>query len=335
MTERQQMSAKTPEKYRNKYPIYIPTKGRYESMYTMRALENLEVPYICLVEPQEVELYKKELKARDYKWYHILELPFSNHGKGSGPARNFAWEHSKAHGFRRHWVMDDNIFEFWRFFNNSRIKFDTGSFFRAWEDWNDRFLNLKMSGLQYKFFVMDSYHYKPVLLNSRLMSCILIENDLEHRWRGKWNEDVDLSIRTLKSGYCTALSYTFLCGKARTGTIKGGNTSEVYEDYKNASPNVEDDPAYKKSKMLVDLHPDCVQLVKRYGRWHHHVDISRFSTNKLIIDPNVTWSPEPDEYGLKLAVDYNSDDQSYTKSFRANELGMKNPRFMDFDKELI
>lgn len=320
----------TPTKYLPKFPIYIPSKGRYESMYTMRAHERLGVPYNILVEPQEIDLYKKELKARDYKLWNIIELPFSNHGKGSGPARNFAWEHAKAAGYRRHWVIDDNLFEYWRFFNNSRIKFDTGSFFRAWEDWNDRFLNLKMSGLQYKFFVMDSYHYKPVLLNSRLMSCILIENDLEHRWRGKWNEDVDLSIRTLKSGYCTALSYTFLCGKARTGTIKGGNTSEVYEDYKKVE-DTENDPAFKKSKMLADLHPDCVKLVKRYGRWHHHVDISKFSGNKLIIDPTVTWDRSPNEYGLKLAVDYDSDTQTYTKAVKADELKMLNPRFMDFD----
>jgi hypothetical protein len=265
-----------------------------------------------MVEPQQMDDYRKAMT--DFKWHTLLELPFSNHGMGSGPARNFAWEHSKAAGFRRHWIIDDNIFEFWRFYNNCRIKFTTGAFFRAWEDWNDRFLNMPMTGLQYKFFVMDNYHYKPFLLNTRLMSCILIENSLEHRWRGKWNEDVDLSLRTLKSGYCTALSYTFLCGKARTGTIKGGNTTEIYGD-----------GTFLKSKMLADLHPDVVKLVKRYGRWHHDVDITPFQNNKPILDPNVSWDPEPNEYGMALTMDYDSEKRTYSKIYPAQNI-IGNPR---------
>ena len=302
----------TPEKYFPKYPIWILSKGRYESRYTMKALDIRGVPYNVAVEPQEVKLYQDALK--NSPWATVHELPFSNHGMGGGPARNWIWENAKAAGFRRHWILDDNIFEFWRFYNNCRIKFTTGAFFRAWEDWNDRFLNMPMTGLQYKFFVMDNYHYKPFLLNTRLMSCILIENSLEHRWRGKWNEDVDISLRTLKSGYCTALSYTFLCGKARTGTIKGGNTTEIYGD-----------GTFQKSKMLADLHPDVVKLVKRYGRWHHDVDITGFANNKPIIDPNVSWDPEPNEYGMALTFDYDSEKHTHGPAYEANRI-IGNPR---------
>lgn len=303
----------TPEKYRNKYPIYIVSKDRADTRYTAKALDLLGIDYFVAVEPQDVEAYEKTHAGTRGT---ILELPFSNHGLGPGPARNWCWEHSRARGDRRHWVMDDNIFEFWRFYENSRIKFTTGSFFRAWEDFNDRFINVPMSGLQYKFFVMDDYDYKPVLFNTRLMSCMLIENSWPHQWRGKYNEDVDISLRVVKEGACTALSYTFLCGKARTQTVKGGNHKEFYEK----------EGTYKKSKMLVDMHPDCCELVYRYGRWHHIADFSKWAGNRPIVDPNVTWNLEPNEYGMTLATDYNSETGKYTHVIAAKDIE-ENPRF--------
>lgn len=288
----------TPKNLMPKYPIYIISKGRYESRMTMKALDKMGVHYFVAVEPQEFEKYKATI---DPKWGTVLELPFSNHGKGSGPARNWCWEHSVAHGHKRHWVLDDNISEFWRYHNNRRYRCESGAIFRATEDFVDRFKNVMLSGLQYKFFVVDnSADYPPYVMNTRLMSCILIQNDCPHKWRGKFNEDVDLSLRVLKDGYCTILMYAFLAGKMRTGTVKGGNTEELYGD-----------GTFEKSKMLVNLHPDCVQLVHRYGRWHHHVDIQKFKKNQLIkvdnYDELVSNLPENDEYGMTFVKNYGTD----------------------------
>jgi hypothetical protein len=262
----------------------------------MKALDKLGVPYYVAVEPQEVAKYKNVLNP---KFATVLELPFSNHGLGSGPARNWVWEHSMSMGFKRHWVLDDNISEFWRYHNNRRYRCESGSIFRATEDFVDRFKNVPLAGLQYKFFVVDnSADYPPFVMNTRLMSCILIENSCPHKWRGKYNEDVDLSLRVLKDGYCTILMYAFLAGKLRTGTVKGGNTTEIYGD-----------GTFKKSKMLVDLHPDCVELVQRYDRWHHHVDIRRFKNNKLIAVENAVIPEEPNEYGMVFVKNYATDVQ--------------------------
>lgn len=283
------MGYTNPEFY-PKYPIYIVSKGRWETRHTSRALENLGIPYYIAVEEHEYEKYCEVIDPKK-----VLKMPFSNHGLGSGPARNWVWEHSKAAGFKRHWVLDDNIQEFWRFNHNQRIRMESGAFFRASEDFCDRFKNVMMAGLQYKFFVMDSYHYPPYVLNTRLMSCILIQNDCPHKWRGKYNEDVDLSLRILKDGYCTILFYTYLQGKMRTGTVKGGNTEELYGK-----------GTFEKSKMLVDLHPDVVRLVHRYGRWHHHVDINkvREMAGKLEYVDGYVPSKESNEYGMALIQDY-------------------------------
>lgn len=295
------LESRTSEQYLPKYPLYIISKGRWETRHTAKALERLKVPYYIAVEPQEFDKYKEVIGPCGT----VLELPFSNHGKGSGPARNWIWEHSIANGFKRHWCIDDNITEFWRFHYNQRIRVETGAMFRAMEDFCDRFTNIALAGPQYKFFCPDDYHHPPYVQNTRLMSCILIDNDLKEedgtpiRWRGKYNEDVDLSLRVLKRGYGTILFYAFLQGKLRTGTVKGGNTSEIYGD-----------GTFEKSKMLVNLHPDVVKLVHRYGRWHHDVDMRPFKWNELKLKPEFeeNYPTEPNEYGMVLVQGYGTDE---------------------------
>lgn len=280
-----------------RYPIYIISKGRWETRHTSKALERMGVDYMIAVEPQEYDNYAAVIDPKK-----VLALPFSNHGKGSGPARNWCWEHSIAHGYDRHWLLDDNIFEWWRFHQNKRYRIEQGSAcFRATEDFVDRFENVALAGHQYKFFCVDDYPYPPYILNTRIMSCFLIQNSIPHRWRGRYNEDVDLSIRVLKDGLCTMLMYSFLCGKARTGTIKGGNTSEVYNNY-------QEDASLKKSQMLVEMHPDVVTLQERYGRVHHHVDLDAIINqhgqparlNPLILKKDAKILNKTDNYGMKL-----------------------------------
>jgi hypothetical protein len=292
--------------YNTRYPIYIISKGRWDSRYTSKALERMEVPYYIAVEPQEYDNYAAVIDPKK-----ILTLPFSNHGMGSGPARNWCWEHSQVNGFKRHWLMDDNMYEFWRFHQNKRYRIEKGSAcFRAAEDFVDRYTNVALAGFQYKFFCVDDYAYPPYILNTRIMSCFLIDNDCPHKWRGRYNEDVDLSIRILKEGLCTMLFYAFLCGKARTGVVKGGNTSEIYNNY-------QEDASLKKSQMLLEMHPDVVKLVTRYGRTHHHVDLEAIvnkygqpaRNNKPILRHNAKIVNDIDNYGMKLMRNYDTSDQ--------------------------
>lgn len=280
-----------------RYPIYIISKGRWKTRHTSKALEKLGVPYYIAVEPQEYDNYCSVIDPKK-----VLTLPFSNHGKGSGPARNWCWEHSQENGFKRHWLMDDNIVDFWRLHHNKRYRVDNGSaIFRAAEDFVDRYENIALAGFQYKFFCVDKIVYPPYVLNTRIMSCFLIDNDCPEKWRGKYNEDVDLSIRVLKEGLCTVLFYAFLCGKLRTGTVKGGNTTEIYNNY-------QEDASLKKSQMLKEMHPDVVTLVERYGRVHHHVDLDAIINkhgypgrqNPLILKKDVEIKNRVDNYGMKL-----------------------------------
>ena len=130
------------------YPMYIVSKGRGDSRLTSRCFERIRVPYYIVIEPQDYDEYSCVIDEEK-----ILVLPFSNHGDGPGRARNWCWDHSMKNGFKRHWVFDDNISDFYRIYSNRRIPIGDGGMFRVCEEFADRFENVPVAGLNYDFFV--------------------------------------------------------------------------------------------------------------------------------------------------------------------------------------
>lgn len=270
-----------------KYPIYIISKGRHESRLTAKALEEIGINYRIVIEAQEFDDYASVIDERK-----ILVLPFSNLGQGSIPARNWVWQHSISEGHKRHWILDDNISGFGRLNNNRKIKVKTSATFRAVEDFTDRYTNVKMSGMNYRFFVPEGSTRKPYMMNTRIYSCILLSNDIDHRWRGKYNEDTDLSLRILKDDHCTILFNAFYCDKIGTLKMKGGNTEEVYADSNNRRDFAES---------LKEQHPDLVKVVWRYERWHHEVNYSVFKQSlKRVDNYDQIVKKGVDNYNMKL-----------------------------------
>mgnify|MGYP001567436023 FL=1 len=269
-----------------RYPVYIISKGRWDSRLTSKALERIEVPYRIVVEPQERAAYAAVIDSAK-----ILTLPFSNLGQGSIPARNWVWEHAVLAGAERHWILDDNIGDFMRFQNNLKCPVADGAIFRAAEDFVDRYENVALAGFNYFMFVTrKSARIQPVTLNTRIYSCILIKNDLTYRWRGRYNEDTDLSLRVLKGGFCTVLFNAFLAFKSTTMTMKGGNTDELYSG----------DGRLKMAESLRAQHPG-VKIVQKWGRSQHYVDYSIFrEMNKLVLRPGVVVPDGVNDYGMAL-----------------------------------
>ncbi len=253
----------------SKYPIYIISKGRWKSRLTSKALEKLNVAYKIVIEPQEYDLYANVIDSRK-----ILVLPFSNLGQGSIPARNWVMEHSIKNGHKRHWILDDNINGFVRLNHGYRIPLRNPVFFRCMEDFCDRYKNIKIAGMNYRFFA-GPWTKKPYYLNTRVYSAILLSNDIEFRWRGKYNEDTDLSLRILKAGFCSVLFNIFLINKIATMKMPGGNTDEVYRDSENR---------LKFAESLKKQHPEHVKIVWRYNRWHHEVNYDDFKQKLIRVD---------------------------------------------------
>lgn len=258
----------------NKYPIYIISKGRWESRLTSRALESMGVPYRIVIEPQEHAEYAAVIDPAK-----ILVLPFSNLGQGSIPARNWVWEHSISEGHKRHWIMDDNLRGFCEWTERGRrLPCGDPSFLRDCESFVERYSNVAIAGLGYRFEGGVSPLTpvrKPFQLNSRVYSCLLILNEIPFRWRGRYNEDTDLSLQALKAGWCTVNFRKWMCNKQATLTMKGGNTDELYAKTSTFDGRLE------MAKSLVRQHPDVAKITRKWGRWQHHVDYRPFKSNKL------------------------------------------------------
>ena len=113
---------------------------------------------------------------------------------------------------KKYYRLDDNIEAFNRLNRNMRPEVLTGGIFKAAEDFVDRYENVAIAGFNYYSFCKSTERLPPFYLNTRIYSCILIDNAIPFRWRGRYNEDTDLSIRVLKAGYCTVLFNAFLAG---------------------------------------------------------------------------------------------------------------------------
>ena len=286
------------------YPIYVLSKGRWKKRLTADALNTMGVPFYLLIEDCEKEQYSA---TESYKTNYLIMPPeMNNLGEGSITARNFAWEHSIQNGHKKHWVMDDNMNGFYRFYKNERIKCNTGIAIKQAEVLTSQYDNVYLSGLQYLSFCPTIARNKSnAIINTRIYSCILIKNDLDIklntvRWRGKYNEDTDLSLRVLKSGGANLLLQNFLCDKQTTMSCKGGNTAEIY--------NPEINGLKLKYDSLYNQHPDCVKPSTKFKKeLHHQVDYSKWANNPLRlngvpIETGAQLKGDIDEMGLHQIV---------------------------------
>jgi len=261
-------------------PIFIPSKGRHDVGSTWKALDRMGVDrYRVIVEPQEYDLYRKVLPAsklvkldmdlkRNYETCDNISYE-DNPRTGSGAARNMGWDIAKREGHEFHWIIDDNIPRFFVLNNNMKYvaKYDT---FAKIESFIQNYENVSMAGMQYGMFVPRKQTIAPLIINTRIFSCNLIKTSAPFRWRGRYNEDVILSLDMLSKGHCTMLFQAYLCQKLSTQLIKGGNTDELYKA-----------GTEEKSRMLKRLYPDNVELTVKYGRHHHKVDYGEWKYNKL------------------------------------------------------
>lgn len=271
-----------------RYPVYVISKGRYNRCLTAKLLLKDDVAFRLVIEPQEESLYKKNFPKE------IIDiLPFSNLGQGSIPARNWVWEDAIRCGYQRHWILDDNIRVIYRRYKTYRVPCNTNIALSVTEDFVDRFKNVGVAGLNYDCFCEDHKRYKPFTLNCHVYSCLLINHDLPYRWRGRYNEDTDLCLQVLSSGYwTTVLIHAYLIGKVTTMAMKGGNTDEFYKG----------DGRLKMARSLERVWPGVVETVRKFNRPQHNVKYSwqRFDTPLLLKDDVKLNEIKERDYGIRL-----------------------------------
>ena len=302
----------------NRYPIYVISKGRWLKepqkfkkgekrigvRMTHNALVEMGVPHRLVVEECEADKYRAAGVPEDT----LLVMPPENNnlGQGSIPVRNFIWDHSTKLGYTHHWCIDDNVNGFYRFHNNSRCRVMNAAPFKQVEDIMDRYENVWASAIQYKSFCPDISRAKSnVIVNTRVYSIILIRNSLQEklgldeRWRGRYNEDTDLSLRILKAGGSLFTFQSFLGDKQTTASCAGGNATGTKEGEVGI---YEGNGLYLKAKSLVDQHPDCVTIKSKFGKeFHHSVNYKKWHKNPLGGPEGREAAGTCDEWGLYLS----------------------------------
>jgi hypothetical protein len=267
-----------------RYPIYVPSRGRSHRPLTIRFLQRDRVPFRVVVEDAERDAYAA-VAGED----NVLVLDKS--GGGLIYARNWIKQHSIDEGHERHWQLDDNIGEVLRVYRGRRIPCDSGPAFACVEDFVDRYTNVAIAGLAYRFFLAG---YKPpISRNVHVYSCTLVNNAIPHRWRLVYNDDTDLCLQVLADGWCTVLVHVFACDKKQTMLVRGGNTDDLYQG----------DGRLEMARQLERAWPGVVHVTRRFGRPQHVIKAAwrKFDTPLVLRDDvKLDELPATDEYGLEV-----------------------------------
>ena len=259
---------------KNKYPIFIPSKGRWESRHTMKMFDRLGIDYTVVIEPQEFDKYSKVIPPEK-----LLCTPHTDAGLTT--TRNWIWNYAESKGYEKFWSFDDNIFDLWRLHDNLNIKMETGTPIRVLEDFSDRYKNVGVVGMQYFMFVARKSKLPPYTVNSRVYSNMLMSCKQKNpdgspfRHNLEFNDDTDINIRFLKMVLCTIQFNQFQIHKAPTMTVKGGNTASYDKMQRNRKAI---------SQLIADAHPDVASVVWKFNRWHHEVDYKRFKHTLIRVD---------------------------------------------------
>tara|TARA_R110000796_G_scaffold234334_1_gene352978 strand:+ start:2341 stop:3723 length:1383 start_codon:yes stop_codon:yes gene_type:complete len=259
------------------YPIYVISYSRFNTRpLTSETLCDMKQKHYLVVEKKQYDNYIQYVNT--YTTILVMsdkydDIKYGRNGEeavmSSTCVRNFVWEHSRKNGDKRHWILDDNIKRFVRWNRMNHIDCVSPICFRSCEIITDRMKDCLMSGLSYKSMcpAIDTNH-TPVILNTHVYSCILLSNEPNEEcyWRGRYNEDADLSIRILKTGKPTIKLNMFLCDKAQTNSCKGGNE----EIYSNGLVSSFEEGMIKKYNYIYNLHPQYIGNRPLLHNKHHH-----------------------------------------------------------------
>jgi hypothetical protein len=274
---------------KNRYPIFIPSKGRYDKNITARSFDAIGADYKVFVEPQEYDLYASKI-SKD----KLMVLPHSN--KGLTVTRNYIWDYAESIGYERFWTFDDNIYHLYRFNNNKKLRVLDTTIMAIIENFVERYINIPIAGMNYHGLCSQTSFAPPYNLNTRIYSNMLIKTDLKDLNGNKvrnnlyYNDDTDLCLRVLKDGYCTMLFNAFLIDKEVTMRHKGGMTEDYLSD--------ECKGRLTFAEELQKAHPDVTTITQKFGRWHHHVNYKPFKKNKLILKDGLVIKDQVNNYGM-------------------------------------
>lgn len=260
------------------FPVYVISKGRWETPYTARALDAMGVPFQMIVEEREHGAYAEVvgedrlliLPRAHLDHYDVVIDRDGDTGLGPGPARNFAMQHSLSSGHTAHWVLDDNIKGFQYMDRQAKVPAGDGAFFAIMEGFFGQWENLGACCPRHGVFSIPGQAGKPMSLNLVVYSCMLVNNDMGLEWRGRGVEDIDLSIRAWRANWATVVFNNLVQDKPGKNTTKGGNTSAIY-----------DQRLWRSAREAYLMHPDVIRIRRGRNKFQSRIDYRRVPRPRL------------------------------------------------------
>lgn len=201
-----------------KWPIFIPSKRRPDSVLINKLLQNSYV----VVEPQDRLLYEAKIgKGR------LVVLPESD--RGIGFVRQFILDNARAKGFDWYWMLDDDISGFYFTQDTKLIKVEPDKALCAAETLISKQANIGQAALEYAQFAWSQT--KPVKIFGYCDVAVAINTELTQlaNYRSEMNlkEDRDFTLQILASGARTMRCAQISFRAPKNGSNKGG-LHEVY-----------------------------------------------------------------------------------------------------------
>lgn len=199
-----------------KYPVYIPSKGRFKNNLTANLLLKYKIPFYLVVEKNDYNSY-----SANFSRENLLCLESSDYGCVSH-ARNFIKNHANAAGYKYHWQMDDDIRGFIEVKGRSTITDDAISILSDVERFSDQYSNLAITSLNSDVF--GRLATKDFDVNKFAYTCMLILSNAPCTFTPGTEEDLDFNLQCLTQKLCTVKFNKYLFRWSTTGTREGGYT---------------------------------------------------------------------------------------------------------------
>lgn len=266
------------------HPVYIISRGRWDTRLTAKWLDHVGVPFLMVVEREEWPRYVDAvgqgrlliLPERYKRNYDTVVRTDGVEHLGPGPARNFVWDHARQARAKFHWLLDDNIRSLMYMHQGVKRRAGDGAPFRIMEEFMTRWENLAMLCPRHNIYAIPGRRYDHLTLNVMVYCCILIRTSLGHVFRGRYGEDTDMSLQVLRDGWCTAVLNCILQQKAPTKRIGGGNTDTIYAG---------DDNGWRQARGTYLLNPDVLTMRKRPRGWTTDINYNMLRLPRLRRDP--------------------------------------------------
>ena len=183
-------------------PIYILSKNRAETISTHKLLDQDNLPYRIVVEPQDLKAYADRFTPDQL-------LPLDKNDQGVVYVRNYIKDNAHSMGDLYCWMLDDDMLGYEYRVNGKRHTTTPRPLMSIVEQSCFQFGNIGGANLSSAAYLFGHDGGPPVVYNSQIYGVQLLRTDTRARFRPYVAEDTDYSLQLLHDNWVTLVFKRF------------------------------------------------------------------------------------------------------------------------------